>query len=58
VDLSGFGAHKGVEIGPLVTLVDIDHWPLSDRTPRLADDRLETQTTLVLTPQSSTLAVG
>src|SRR5215207_1851926 len=51
VDLSGFRARKGVEVGPFVTLVDLHQRSFSDGAPHLADDRLEAQAMLILTPQ-------
>src|SRR5919106_6986473 len=42
---------KGVEVGLLITLVDQNLRPFSDRTPHFADDRLEAQTVLDFTPQ-------
>src|SRR5215213_2993283 len=51
VDLSAVGTRKGVEVGPLVSLVDLDQRPLTYRAPYLAHDRLETQAVLVLAPQ-------
>src|SRR5215210_4008347 len=44
-------ARKRKGVGPLVMLVDLDKRPLTDRTPRLAGDRFEAQTVLLLTPQ-------
>jgi len=58
VDLSACGTCEGVKVGPLVSLVGRNLRPFSDRTPYLADDRLEAQAVLVLAPQSSTFAVG
>jgi hypothetical protein len=51
MDLSALGMREGVEVGPLVTLVDQNPRPFSHRTPHFAEDRLETQTVLILTPQ-------
>jgi hypothetical protein len=58
VDLPAFRAHKSVEAGPPVTLVDLHDGPLSDGAPHLADDRLEAQAVLASSHHSSILAVG
>ncbi len=40
VNLSAVGAREGVEVGPLVSLVDLHERPLSHWGPNLADDGL------------------
>ncbi len=56
--LSGFRAREGVKVGSLISLVDLDEWPLSEGASRLADDRLEAQAVLSSLLHSSTFAVG
>jgi hypothetical protein len=50
VDLPGFRAHEGVEVSPLVTLVDLHRGPFglfAHGAPHFADDRLAAQAVLI-----------
>jgi hypothetical protein len=50
VDLPGFRAHEGVEVSPLVTLVDLHRRPFglfAHGAPHFADDRLAAQAVLI-----------
>ena len=55
MDLSAVGAREGVEVGPLLTLVDLlttGLSPTGDHTLRtIGDDRLEAQAVLILAQQ-------
>ena len=56
MDLPGFRAHEGIEVGPLevgplVAVVDCGNGPLSFECPHLPDHRLKAQAVLVLSPK-------
>jgi hypothetical protein len=51
MDLPAVGVRESLEVGPLVSLVDPNERPLTDRTPYLAHDRLEAQALLILAPE-------